>query len=217
MNFLTKKNILIIIVILIIFITISIIFFTQKNSLEVANDTFTETSTNYHIETKDGISIDIPKNLQIKIIPPIFSNGYTYYVVVPRGKDITSENKISFYLFQENTDENYSLYPQYPGKLYLYGDGSVDMSGVHEGKLKNYRTLETTAKFKNGWKPQFTHYIFDIIPEKGVSVASFGYTRNGDNPNSNLDAAWESIKNSLYIPNKLLQETYGDIYLQEIK
>ncbi len=210
---LLKKNILIIITILIVFITMSVLFLTQKNSIEVANDTFIEANTSYRIETKDGIYIDIPKDLQINIMPPIFSNGYTYYVIVPKGEDITSENKISFYLFQENTDENYSLYTQYPGKLYLYGDGSIDMSEVNTGKLRNYRTLETTAKFKNGWMPQFTHYIFDVIPEKGVSVVSFGYTKNNNDPNKNLDAAWESIKNSLYIPDKFLQETYGDIHL----
>ncbi len=212
MKFFSKKYILIITALLATIVVTSFWIY-SKNHLDVANDSITEIGSNYHIETKDGISLDIPKDLQIEIKPVIFSNGYTYYMITSKEKYYTYANSISFSIFQKNTDENYSIYPQYPGKLYFYGDGTVDMSGVHEGKLRNYKTIETDAKFRNDSMPQFTHHIFDVIPKTGVSVVSFGYSRDDDNPNQDMDKVWESIKNSLYIPDKFLKKTYGDVVL----
>jgi|GEM_PF-5902557 len=211
MKFFSKKSIFAI-VLFAVLITAGFLFY-PKNHPEIASDIMTEIGKDYHIETKDGISLDIPKNLQIEIEPVIFSNGYTYYLIVPKGEDYTSENKISFYIFQENTHKNYTCCLGYMGHIYYYGDGAVDLSGVHEGSLRNYKTLEADAKFNYGRFPQFTHYVFDVIPRKGVSVVSFAYTRNSDNPNQDMDKVWESIKNSLYIPDKFLKKTYGDVSL----
>ncbi|MBI3671679.1 hypothetical protein HY249_02700 [Candidatus Azambacteria bacterium] len=197
---------------IVVLLAISTVLLIQKKNLEYSSDIIIDSGAYYHIRTKDGISVDIPKSLNLKITQPIFSNGYTYYALTSKTEEVP-ENKITFYLFQDNTDTNYSLYPQYSGKIYFYGDGSVDMSNVHLGALKNYRTLETITKFRNNSMSQYTHDIFDVIPEKGVSIVSFGYTRNNESPSNDLDVTWESIRSSLYIPENLLKETYGDVSL----